>query len=433
MPWFKRRGASLSSLRFGNTKIWAACCTRTTTSHCVLSPTPQPQRSTREPTHAHQHVRFKPEMKRLMKRPARELEDWHSNWFGDLTTVFLSHLAWSTWPDKKVAVKSPLKDRYSSMPRGMWWDAMLVLQHSTTHSCLPHQCADTHAHTPFALALQPDQKYLIMLRDPVDLMYVAPQPRHTRHTYSHSLTHSPPPFPANLCSYSRFRHFNIRPGARQDPHSRGWGELLKSVGIVKTWDGDIADVSHVPQLFHRYVMDEIKLFNRCVRGDGAHQQPPRPRHWNHWDCVGAGDVKTLGVVRQDAMASWDILVGVYVYWLGWWMDVVGARERTLVIRMEDFVEDPEAQMRRFVDHVGVPQPDQVIVPDVVRNENVWVPKKEVPMLPKTRKLLQEFYKPYNMLLAELLGNDDFNYKYGEEAEEEEGDDDAADDDDDDNE
>lgn len=56
VPWFKRRGASLSSLRFGNTKIWAASCTRTTTSHCVLLPSPQPQRSTREPTHTHTHT-----------------------------------------------------------------------------------------------------------------------------------------------------------------------------------------------------------------------------------------------------------------------------------------------------------------------------------------------------------------------------------------
>lgn len=103
-----------------------------------------------------------------------------------------------------------------------------------------------------------------------------------------------------------------------------------------------------------------------------------------------------------------------MYWLAWWMDVVGARDRTLVLRLEDFKAHPKGTALRVILHLGLPLPpdyDTITIPDKVRNSNAEVPAKAAPMLFRTRVLLEKFYAPYNAMLAKLVGDRRFNYQY----------------------
>lgn len=81
---------------------------------------------------------FQPEVRRLVRNSGKA--NFHGDrvlFFGDLTTVFLSHLMWPTVPPA-TAPPSPIGDNYASLTRGVWWDAMLVLNSScSTHLPLP--------------------------------------------------------------------------------------------------------------------------------------------------------------------------------------------------------------------------------------------------------------------------------------------------------
>lgn len=64
-------------------------------------------------------------MDKILEKSKEERERWGSAWFGDLTTVFLSHLMWPAGFSQNAG-DSPLGDHYATMARGVWWNAMLV-------------------------------------------------------------------------------------------------------------------------------------------------------------------------------------------------------------------------------------------------------------------------------------------------------------------
>lgn len=191
------------------------------------------------------------------------------------------------------------------------------------------------------------------------------------------------------------------------------------------------DVDSVPALFHQRVQDELSRIYKCQH-DRGHHQHLHEESW-FWDCLGSATFR-------DGLAR-----GIWVYRLAWWLDVVGARHVTQVWRFED-VQAPTAGKVRAVleswaSHMRVskahvdeqswarhaltydaaelaaaqaalkdPTGASADVLTASEREELTVDGDVVPpMLPETRALLEEFYAPYNEMLADLLGDARFNY------------------------
>lgn len=81
----------------------------------------------------------------------------------------------------------------------------------------------------------------------------------------------------------------------------------------------------------------------------------------------------------------------------WWRHF--PREQTLLIESEEFLKHPVAVSRRALEFAGISDPDWT----PVLRENYHAKPYSAPMSPETRRLLVEYFAPYNQELYELTG------------------------------
>ena len=94
-------------------------------------------------------------------------------------------------------------------------------------------------------------------------------------------------------------------------------------------------------------------------------------------------------------------MGLYVEYLKDWFEIF-PREQILVVRMEDYAKDRKDILDQVFKHLSLPA-DQTIPQMKIERKNDS--RKKVPeMLKETRKILDDFYKPYNKALADLLND-----------------------------
>lgn len=91
--------------------------------------------------------------------------------------------------------------------------------------------------------------------------------------------------------------------------------------------------------------------------------------------------------------------GIYEPSVRRWLEAFG-RENVLVVTSEAFFEDPVSLVGECFDFLGVPRVP--VEPFKVVNPN---PLKTPPFDAESRRMLSEFYRPYNERLYELLGRD----------------------------
>ncbi|XP_067950455.1 uncharacterized protein [Watersipora subatra] len=86
------------------------------------------------------------------------------------------------------------------------------------------------------------------------------------------------------------------------------------------------------------------------------------------------------------------------------------REKIYFSKMEDYAKDKEECMKRVFRFVGVPviEGKEVNSNDLSKVENSGYKAK--PVLPETKELLKMFYEPFNVELAEMLGDDKWLWK-----------------------
>jgi sulfotransferase family protein len=94
--------------------------------------------------------------------------------------------------------------------------------------------------------------------------------------------------------------------------------------------------------------------------------------------------------------------GVYVDQLLRWTQFFG-REQLLVLKSEDFFENPEETLEVVLEFLGLPgwEPGDEELEGGKRNEGGY----EEEMDPATRRRLEEYFEPYNKRLYEFLGKD----------------------------
>ena len=83
------------------------------------------------------------------------------------------------------------------------------------------------------------------------------------------------------------------------------------------------------------------------------------------------------------------------------------KKNLLIIRTEDLSSDIGATLRYIYRFLGLPELDDDTLMNIVRLPRRNVRSNKEPMLPKSKVLLREFFKPYNKMLAEYTGEDKF--------------------------
>ena len=92
-----------------------------------------------------------------------------------------------------------------------------------------------------------------------------------------------------------------------------------------------------------------------------------------------------------------------------WLAIV-KRKNILIIRTEDMSNDIAGTLKTIYRFLDLPQLGDEIMEKITRlprkNEGI----KSKPMLPETKKLLIDFYRPYNKMLVKLLGSAKFSWQ-----------------------
>ncbi|KAK7471387.1 hypothetical protein BaRGS_00035939 [Batillaria attramentaria] len=99
-----------------------------------------------------------------------------------------------------------------------------------------------------------------------------------------------------------------------------------------------------------------------------------------------------------------ILVGVYHVFIADWLLRI-PRDQIYIIRLEDFSADVTAGMTKVFAFLDLAQPDRETMTNItaIQRRNVGkLALRSHPMLAETRAMLDDFYRPHNQRLAELL-------------------------------
>ncbi|XP_071842238.1 carbohydrate sulfotransferase 15-like isoform X2 [Apostichopus japonicus] len=109
-----------------------------------------------------------------------------------------------------------------------------------------------------------------------------------------------------------------------------------------------------------------------------------------------------------------IYQGIFYLYLREWVEVFGL-ENIHVMRLEDWKEDPIGELEGLIKYLELaPLPHQQLASIVGlarKNVNKEAKSKNMTMLPSTRRTAQDFYRPWNKLLAGLLKDQKYTWSY----------------------
>jgi len=108
--------------------------------------------------------------------------------------------------------------------------------------------------------------------------------------------------------------------------------------------------------------------------------------------------------KRFGKAGWGRLnIGMYVAFIEKWLEHFD-KGQFLVVKLEDYDEDPRAYLEKVFRFLGLPEMGVADWDKVVEQEKVNVHRDGAreEMLPETRALLEDFYRPYNTLLQQVV-------------------------------
>lgn len=213
----------------------------------------------------------------------------------------------------------------------------------------------------------------------------------------------------------------------RSPTDRLWSEfiffnlpMLDSTYFYK----NVTAYAALPELFHLVVERELSKWSQCIEQFSSEPEGPSA----------APFMCALSMEFQYTRIRWGnfylfpprIVLGMYGHFLRlWWSH--WPKDRLLLMRLEDESKDPKAHLNRVHDFLGLAHIDPNdnlwgwILNGTEKNNNVVAVfnhfnksakemEGEVPF-PKirsdTRKLLDDFYRPFNELLAEMTDDPGF--------------------------
>ncbi|KDD72994.1 hypothetical protein H632_c2653p0, partial [Helicosporidium sp. ATCC 50920] len=146
-----------------------------------------------------------------------------------------------------------------------------------------------------------------------------------------------------------------------------------------------------PQKFHNLASRSVRLLKECLQTKSDRE------------CVGSLYFKAEQLVK-----------GMYAASLPDWLEHYDS-ESFLMFRTEDYQKDGRGYMLRVLDFIGMERPDDETLDAALeghynegnrkRDDVTGCDSQRKPMLPETRAMLEDFYKPHNARLARLMGDD----------------------------
>ena len=145
--------------------------------------------------------------------------------------------------------------------------------------------------------------------------------------------------------------------------------------------------------FHREVVADVEHFRECLKKRSLYECVNDNRFRSN-TCGGVGAKMT---------------VGLYHVHLSKWLQFY-QKKQFLFLRMEDISTDPHSLVTKITDFLGV-------APVSPSQAEQWFSKRvnvqnggSTKMRKETRELLEQFYRPYNAMLAELTGDSRFKWE-----------------------
>lgn len=188
----------------------------------------------------------------------------------------------------------------------------------------------------------------------------------------------------------------------REPVSRLWSHYWSfcSERWGRSQDDQIlipAEVTRAPaELFHRYSMSVMKKYLQCIKLNS--------------------EFKCLTFLRGKACEQPRLSVSLYYLHIAKWLSVF-PRDRFYFLRTEDLMHDTYSEMKRlwkFLDTNILSEEDfnlTVKKNRIDNNVNDWIRSEGYrdifQMWPRTRQLLQSFFRVYNERLARLLNDEKF--------------------------
>ena len=150
---------------------------------------------------------------------------------------------------------------------------------------------------------------------------------------------------------------------------------------------------HSPEMFHTAVQRELQGFQKCLESHPLDV-------CTHFALQGSEDKSVSGCGR--------VRLGISLYFvhLVKWLKAI-PRENFLLLRTDDLEKDPYAILKKIWKFLELPPQSTVELQDILYNHTHSNLLSQTRMQPQTQQMLQEFFKPYNRKLAELLKDDKY--------------------------
>lgn len=103
---------------------------------------------------------------------------------------------------------------------------------------------------------------------------------------------------------------------------------------------------------------------------------------------------------------------MYSLWLHLWFSYF-PRESFLVLKSEEFFEDPRPVLQQIFQHLGLREPTGDEWAAILGAAAIRSAGTGQDMLPEAREAVTEFYRPFNEDLADLLGDKKWLWKHSE--------------------
>ena len=145
-------------------------------------------------------------------------------------------------------------------------------------------------------------------------------------------------------------------------------------------------------VFHERVVAHLNFLRECLS-----------QNHSMYECVSDKQFATPKPPHTEGCGEvgYHLITSMYYLHLKKWMQFF-PRETFLFLRLEDMLSPPEAFMKTITDFLNINQ-----LPDETANRLSHprnVQHFHMEMLPKTRAILSEFYRPWNEMLVELTGD-----------------------------
>ncbi|XP_013414786.1 carbohydrate sulfotransferase 15 [Lingula anatina] len=155
-----------------------------------------------------------------------------------------------------------------------------------------------------------------------------------------------------------------------------------------------------PEVFHRAVVEGVKIFNDC-----------RMRH-SVRSCVHNRTVRLYRPWSEECFCEIARLsIGMYSVHVTDWIRAFSPRQ-VLILRFEDYVKNQLDTLRKVFEFLDL----RPLTKREERRITLKVPSNrtpnKIPMLKETRKILTEFYEPFNKELASILKDEKYSWKGG---------------------